>query len=544
MKWSPDYTKEFIRRQELIERLKANPEHIRGAKAYYKENPIDFIEDFLFTYDPRNAPTDIPTTMPFLLFDRQKELVTFIYECLNDKESGLIEKCRDFGASWVACAVSVHLWLFYEGSAIGWGSRKEAYVDILGDMKAILPKIRSLINNLPSFFIPEGFDPVKHMGKLKIINPENDASITGESGDGIGRGGRTSIYFKDESAHYERPELIEASLGDNTDVQIDISSVNGVGNVFYRKRMAGVEWHEGKKMPRRTTRIFIMDWSDHPQKTQQWYDERKEKATREGLLHIFAQEVERDYTAAVENTIIKGKWLSACRDAHIKLGLDDDGLNFSALDVADDAGKDLNAWGYRKGIVIKHVENWGDIDTTETAQKAIDLCKKYKIDSLDYDAIGVGAGVKGETNRLKKKGKVPPKLIITPWHSSGEVLNPDKPIDKTDKQSPKNKDFFENFKAQAYWNLSIACYKTYRAVEFGDKYPADELISFDSKMEYLFELEKELCQPTRATSKRGKMMINKAPDGTNSPNLADCVAMLYTPAKRKLAMNINPEAVR
>jgi hypothetical protein len=60
------------------------------------------------------------------------------------------------------------------------------------------------------------------------------STATGEAGDNIGRGGRTLGYFKDESAHYEHRDLIEAALGDNTNVQIDISSVNGLGNVFHR----------------------------------------------------------------------------------------------------------------------------------------------------------------------------------------------------------------------------------------------------------------------------------------------------------------------
>lgn len=543
MIWPPEYVGEFIRRQELLQRIKNNPHHIYGAKEYYRTNPVEFIEDFCFTYDPRNASGEVPTTLPFCLFPRQKDLVTFLYECIEDSENGLVEKCRDMGASWLACAVSVHLWLFSDGAAIGWGSRKQELVDQLGDMKAIFPKMRFIIDLLPSFLLPIGFDKTKNMSFMKIVNPETGASITGESGDNIGRGGRTLVYFKDESAHYERPELIEAALGDNTNVQIDISSVKGVGNVFYRRRMSGVEWLPGQKIDKGETRVFVMDWRHHPHKTQAWYDQRKARAEREGLSHVFAQEVDRDYTAAVENTIIKGKWLKACIDAHIKLDIDVDGLKFSALDVAD-GGDDKNAWGYRESIVIRHAETWGDLDTTQTAEKTVELCRVHGVDSLDYDAIGVGSGVKGETNRLKKMGKVPKKLTITPWFGSGEVLFPDKHIDPEDKQSPLNKDFFENLKAQAYWYLSVACYKTYRAVVFGDEYPIDELISFDSKMENLFALEKELCQPTRITSKRGKMMIDKAPEGTRSPNLADMVNMVYTPAKRKLAMKINPEAVR
>ncbi len=543
MMWPPNYTQEFMRRQGLLRRLQEHPEHIQGAKEYYRTRPAEFINDWCITYDPRNVFTDLPTTMPFCTFPRQDDMVEYIYSCLNDQANGLIEKSRDMGASWIACAISVHLWLFVDGAAIGWGSRKQDLVDSLSDPKAIFPKMRDLINSLPSFFKPKGFDRKIHMPFMRLINPENGSSIVGESGDSIGRGGRTLIYFKDESAHYEHPELIEAALGDNTNVQIDISSVNGIGNVFYRRRMAGEEWEPGRDIKRGTTRVFIMDWRDHPNKTQEWYEDRRSASEAEGLSHVFAQEVDRDYAASVENTIIKGKWLRSCIDAHIKLGFGDDGRKFAALDVAD-SGDDKNAWSYRKGVVFKHVEAWGDVDTTETAQRGVDLCAKFGVDDLQYDAVGVGAGVKGETNRLRKEKKIKPSLVITPWFGSGEVLFPDKHIDPVDKTSPTNKDFFENLKAQAYHNLSTACYKTYRAVEFGDEYPFDELISFDSSMENLFELEKELCQPTRVTSKRGKMMIDKKPEGTRSPNLADTVVMSYTPAKRKTPMNINPAALR
>ena len=70
--------------------------------------------------------------------------------------------------------------------------------------------------------------------------------------------------MKDEAAHYEHPEAIEAALGDNTNVQIDISSVNGAGNVFYRRRMAGEVWAPGKAMPKGKARVFIMGLAGSP----------------------------------------------------------------------------------------------------------------------------------------------------------------------------------------------------------------------------------------------------------------------------------------
>ena len=74
---------------------------------------------------------------------------------------------------------------------------------------------------------------------MRILNPENGSSIVGEAGDNIGRGARTSIYFKDESAYYEHADAIDAALSQTSNCKIDVSTPNGPGNPFYRKRHGG-----------------------------------------------------------------------------------------------------------------------------------------------------------------------------------------------------------------------------------------------------------------------------------------------------------------
>jgi hypothetical protein len=251
MKWPPDYVAEFVRRQKILESVNKNPDLIPGAIDYYSTRPVGFIEDWCVTYDPRNAMNNLPTIMPFLLFSRQKEYVNFIISCADVGVPALCEKSRDMGATWLSCVVSVWLWRFKAGSSIGWGSRKENLVDRLGDPDSIIEKIRMIIDYLPRWLWPVGFSRKEHMNFMKIVNPENGATITGEAGDEIGRGGRKSIFFKDESAHYERPERIEAALSENTDVPVDISSVCGVSNIFHRKRMAGEIWEPGKKIDKK-----------------------------------------------------------------------------------------------------------------------------------------------------------------------------------------------------------------------------------------------------------------------------------------------------
>ncbi|MFG1260043.1 hypothetical protein V5F79_22205 [Xanthobacter flavus] len=510
-------------------RLKANPALIIGAKEFYRTHPVEFINHWCDTYDPRNAGGDTPARMPFILFRRQAELVEFLQACLAGEESGLVEKCRDMGATWLCGSVSIWLWLFWPGASVGWGSRKEQLVDKIGDPDSIFEKMRMIVRGLPRLFWPAGFRPDDHMTYMKFINPENGATITGEAGDNIGRGGRKLIYFKDESAHYERPEKIEAALADNTRVQIDISSVNGLGNVFHRRREAGVDWQPGQPVAKGVTNVFVMDWRDHPGKTQDWYDGRRQKAQADGLLHIFAQEVDRNYAAAVDGIIIPADWVRAAIDAHIKLGFGETGGWVAGLDVADGGG-DRNALAKRKGVVLKTVEEWGERDTGATTRRAIDSCGGLGPIDLQYDSIGVGAGVKAEANRLGDEDKLTKGLRLVPWSAAAEVLDPEGHVEPGDRETPINKDFYQNLKAQAWWQLRRRFERTWRAInEPGFTWEPDELVSISSDMPLLRQVEKELSQATAGKSASMKLLVNKTPEGTRSPNLADAIVMAFWP---------------
>lgn len=533
--WPPKYAPIFQQRQARVYKFRARPELKIHAFKYYKTRPVEFITDWCTTYDPRNSGTSKPTVMPFCMFPRQVELVEFLHAMVRGEQDGLIEKARDMGATWVSCAFSVWLWLFWPGSAVGWGSRKEQLVDKLGDPDSIFEKIRILIRHLPREFWPDGFSE-RDMSFMKIINPENGASITGEAGDNIGRGGRKLIYFKDESAHYERPEKIEAALGDTTRTQIDISSVNGLGNVFHRKREAGVEWDGGDAVPGKTN-IFIMDWSDHPHKTDEWHETRRKKAEENGLLHVFEQEVNRNYGASIAGIIIKPEWVKSAIDAHLHIpGFDDSGMWSGALDVADpeDGPSDSNAQALIKGSILRELHEWHARDTAITARKAAEFAETKGQIALQYDSIGIGSGVKAEANRLVDKGYMPGNITFIPWNAGHDPLNKDERMLKNedgteDEESPLIGDFFQNLKAQGWWELARRFEKTHRARTEGRIYPTDELISIPSDLPLLRSLQKELSQPTSCKSARFKWMVDKKPEGTSSPNLADAVMMAFWP---------------
>ena len=538
--WPPDYRGIIAWRKQTLELLQSDERMLQASKAYYSTRPTEFIMHWMDTYNPRKKTQK---WMPFVFFKKQEEFIEYLHELRNAGESGLVEKCRDVGMTWCAVGYSAWSFIFVDDDAIGWGSRKQDLVDKIGDPDSIFEKFRLIVSRIPNVFLPN------HINKFQTsINHDTGAIVSGEAGDNIGRGGRKSIYFKDESAHYERPENIEAALGENTDVQIDISSVNGLGNVFHRRREAGVIYRKGEKLQPGYTQVFIVDWRDHPEKDQTWYDTKRAKYEREGLLHVFKQEVERDYSGAVSNTIIPYEWITKCVDAHkfikwkdqtgvIRQGLTDEqiGNNWAGgLDLADE-GIDRNASSLRQGIVWRDVDEWTERDVGVSTRKMIMHCKPYKGIKVYYDIIGMGSSVKSEFNRLVQDEKIITKedINLIGWNAGAGVLNPFDNIVVNDDTSPLNKDLYANLKAQAWNSLRQRFYKTFKNITEGVLYPIDEMISLDSRMTLLHQLMKELAQPTRGENGQLKEIVNKKPDGMKSPNLADAGIQMYFPIEDK-----------
>ena len=531
--WPPDYDAIYRWRRDMLIKLNGDKRAVSAAKKYYSTRPVEFIVDWMDTYDPRKRNRK---WMPFIFFERQAEFIRFLKSLDDEQECGLNEKSRDMGATWGACAYSVWCFIFIPGDATGWGSRKESLVDKLGEPDSIFEKLRLLIKRLPKIFQPEGFNEKRDSTYMKLLNPENGAVISGESGDNIGRGGRKARYFKDEAAFYEHPEKIEAALGDNTHVQIDISSVNGLGTVFQNRREHGVEWQEGTVMPKGYPRVFVMDWRHHPEKTQEWYDIRKSKYVREGMAHVFAQEVDRDPSAAVSNIIIQMEWIKSAMDAHIdvpyfaKAVPENTGQWVAGLDVADE-GLDRNSLSIREWVIWRSCEEWGERDTAVTARRAIAACRPYagRIECM-YDCVGVGSGVKSEYNRLTKDDKIidADEIPFVPWNAGAKVLNPFERIIPDDDKALTNFDYYDNLKAQGWSSLGTRFYKTFMARTEGAIYDPYELISLDSTLPLLDKLCKELAQPTRGRSSRMKMLVEKRKNG-KSPNCADSGMQTFFP---------------
>lgn len=517
---TPDYGAVFEERRERLRKIRENPRSLPLVKLYYREHPADFINDWGVTVDPRNIERGLPAVVPFLLFPRQREWIEFVMGCWQGQQRGLTEKSRDMGISWLAVSLAATLCLFYDNMQIGFGSRKEEYVDKLGDPKSLFYKARMFVQYLPAEFRGE-WDAVRDAPHMRLRFPLSGSCMTGEAGDSIGRGDRTSIYFVDEAAHLERPRLVEASLSATTNCRQDLSSVAGTNNPFYERRMSGA------------TPVFTFHWRDDPRKDEKWY----EKQCRDLDPITVAQEIDIDYTAALEGILIPSSWVQAAIDAHLKLGITPTGIKRGALDVAD-VGIDKNAFGARHGILLTHGETWSgkNSDIFATTERSCLLCDTLRLEGFDYDADGLGAGVRGDARKIMERRKAQGARIlqIGMFRGSGKVLDPVRQM----VEGRKNEDFFANFKAQAWWNLMLRFERTWRAVQ-GQPYDPDAIISIDSKLPERARLVAELSQPTWSLNGAGKVVIDKQPDGAPSPNLADMVNILYAPRRPPMMISAN-----
>lgn len=520
----PDYQTVYDWRLERIRRMRAGPSVVPALRTYYKDNPVQFINDWGMTFDPRNVADGLPTVLPFLLFPKQEDALYWILDRWKNRENGVIVKSREVGVSWLCVALSAALCLFNHGMVIGFGSRKQEYVDDSKDPKALFHKARQFVELLPVEFRGT-WKRDKHSAFMRLQFPDTDAMMVGEAGDNIGRGGRVSLEFLDEAAFIARPLLVEAALSQTARCRIDVSTPNGPANPFAVKAASG-------KTPR-----FDFDWRDDPRKDQAWYEAECERI---GDPAIIAQELDRDFNASVEGIVIPYAWVTAAVDAHIVLGVNPTGKMYSALDVADE-GRDKNCAAGRLGIFLQHLEEWSgkNLDIYKTTQRAFDFCDMHGYDEFTYDADGLGAGVRGDAakiNELRASAKQP-TLKVLPFRGSGEVQDPErevypsKPGAAKDRIKITNENYFMNFKAQAWWNLRKLFYATYRAVVEKAAFDPGQIISIASNLPNRTRLLTELSQPTYTKNTVGKIVIDKTPDGAASPNLADAVMICYAPQK-------------
>lgn len=504
--WNPDYQAVFAERNALLTRLRNEDSWVK-AFAYYRDRPVEAIEQWVTTYDPRNVGTGVPAYIPFLLFPKQREYVRWLQDRLAWTEEGIVEKSRDMGVTWVSIAFAWWLWMFHPAANISFGSRVERLVDKLGDSDSIFEKFRQLMRHMPKEMRPIGWREEEHAAYLKIRNPENGSTITGEAGKNIGRGGRSTIYFVDEAAFIEYPDMVDKALSENTNCKVYVSTPNGTGNPFYRKRFSG-------NFP-----VFTFHWKDDPRKDDAWY--QKKQATLEP--ETLAQEVDLDYEASAGDVVCPALWVRASQQLRKQLERTgdlphtDDGV--AGLDVG--AGAAPSVFVPRFGPLVGKSTSWTEDDSINTAGKAESLAIRAKCPLVKFDSIGVGRGVASALRRLdgvRAQGvNVGDRPTRTRW--------PD---------GKRAKDKFVNLKAELHWVVRDKLRHTYEHWlhmngDGGIQHELDDLLLLPDDS----ALAAELSLPRYMKMETGKIQIESkrsmATRGIASPDHADALVLTFAP---------------
>ena len=293
----------------------------------------------------------------------------------------------------------------------------------------------------------------------------------------------------------------------------------------------------GPKGPRPDAIVVKANYTDNPflPDTLRREAENDMENDPDGFPHTWLGE----YESVGSKVVIPAAWVQSAIGLAEDLGLEVTGKLYAALDVAGgEDGGDENAFAIRKGISLLSVQAWNGLDTSLTTNKAAMIAKVQGVADVYYDSIGVGEGVTGEWASMGRRGDQPECMAFHPWAGGASVINPEKRIEPDNPQSPLNKDQYQNLKAQAWFSLRKRFENAHKARR-GVAYDAEMMISLPRDLSNIRQIEEELTQPQHKTSGTGKTMVDKQPDGSRSPNLADAINMAFFPAKTGSSYNLD-----
>lgn len=454
----------------------------------------------------------------------------WLLERIRAGEEGLGEKSRDTGVTYLCAGVALHQWLFSPGFKATFGSRKVDYVDKKDNPDSIFAKLRIMLRRLPDWMLPDGYNPAQHDNYMRISNPETGAVISGEGGEDMGRGGRSSLYVVDEAAFVPNADTVEKALSGNTDCVVWVSSVNGMGNLFARKRHSILKPHQ----------IFRLHWRDDPRKTEEWAAAKQASFSDPTT---WASEYDIDYTASVEGICIPAVWVEAAkRLLQVEPRLKPSNAGALGLDVG--AGKAKSVAIVRKGPIALPPASRGAPDTTETAHWGLALARESGATLLNFDAPGVGAGVSStlshaNTGAMKVQGVntgLPPSKALWPDGRTAEET-------------------FGNWKAELWWLTRTALQRTFEHVAFledrdgGREHPLTDLLALPSGDKESDALCLQLSLVKWGRNEKGKIVIETKDAlkrrGIASPDHADALVLTYAEdrAAQPFVWNVNGQTI-
>lgn len=283
-----------------------------------------------------------------------------------------------------------------------------------------------------------------------------------------------------------------------------------------------------------------LNWRDNP-----WFPEilnqQRIKAKEEWPAAKYDHIWEGKYGDIIEDAIIEPAWFDACIDAHLNPKFagswEVKGARICAFDPADTG--DAKGFAARVGNVFVDVCDSTAGDSDDGLTWGSDKGLAFGADDFVWDYSGIGSGML-QTIRKRFQGK---SAKLLPFNGAEKPENPDLPYIMGDGKNRKVRDCFINMRAQRYWELSQACYNTYRAIIKGQYVDPDTMVSFSSDIKCIPRLRSELCRIPRVRRGDGVFQVMSKKDmlakKIPSPNMADSVMMCMYKPKPSVEIELN-----
>ena len=231
------------------------------------EDVLFFFNAFLWLKEPRASIKEIPfTTWPHQdLAFRQMDDAVAAGERTGETIDVLVPKSREQGGTFGACGVIARRWLRDRGFSAGIVTRNEQDVDSKTNASAVMYKIVYMLNMLPWWMRPEGWNEREHRSLTDhvIYNPVQDSTITGSAAVAdLFRGGRLTVLFFDEAGSTEwmaaaKDWAAAASTAHVANCRIFVSTFGADSGMFYE---ACQEASKGDS----SAKLLKLDWRENP----------------------------------------------------------------------------------------------------------------------------------------------------------------------------------------------------------------------------------------------------------------------------------------
>jgi len=253
-----------------------------------REDMLYWINQYGWTFDPRLPVGE--QALRFRPYGYQGRYIEWVEERYRGHQDGLTEKSRDVGVTWCHGYWQVWHWLF-DGACQGLlGSRKEELVDNW-QLDSLFGRLEFIIDRLPEWMRPIGYDKARHRRHLKLLNPASGAVLQGESSNkSFGRQGRYNYVYLDEFAFWPDSKSVWSGTADTAPCRMVVSTPNpydASGLDFEHLRNSG------------KVKVYTVHWRQHPGKDDAWLEIEKTRRTDEEI----SVELEISYQVAISGRV-------------------------------------------------------------------------------------------------------------------------------------------------------------------------------------------------------------------------------------------------